>query len=76
MQFDPTLLPVQPNVGEASIRYGFIDEKHLDHGNETVSVVIDTPFNVLQVSGVQVEVRGRGVKRVPPLPDLTLLLTV
>lgn len=51
LSFDPALLPVQPNVGVASISYAFRSKPDLDTlAGEVVTVIIDTPYNILPVS--------------------------
>lgn len=55
-------MPVQPSVGVVNISYGFIDEvvfSELSADEQTVPVVIDTPYNIIGVwDGMGWEGRG------------------
>ena len=52
VRFDPALLPVQPNDPVVTISYGFPDimkeEKFMPEKN--ISIIIDTPYNIRNVS--------------------------
>lgn len=53
LRFEPALLPVEPDVGVADVMYGFTERVDLAKlGKKMFPVVIDTPFNVLQVSPI------------------------
>ena len=53
VRFDPALLPVQPNDPTVTISYGFPDIKKEEEfmPEKNISIIIDTPYNIRNVSG-------------------------